>query len=89
MAPQAIEGVYFLPDDARFPNKKKAAKGEKRKDRGYVLTAGDKGQLRVWDLATKECVAEEQLNAPRIAITRLMYAAAKTIVSLAFFVILT
>lgn len=66
---QALEAVVFLPDAAVFPGK--PAHAEKAKDGGFVATAGDKGQVRVWDLSTRSAVAEEHDKSA--ALTHLLY----------------
>lgn len=54
--------MVFLPNDATFKGKPAAAAKSKGadKDGGFVATAGEKGRVRVWDLATRTAVAEEE-----------------------------
>ena len=55
--PKALEAAVFLPDDATF--KGRPSRAEKRKDGGFIATAGEKGRVRIWDTASRTAVAEE------------------------------
>eukprot|EP01114_Cavostelium_apophysatum_P021718 TRINITY_DN7651_c0_g1_i2.p1 TRINITY_DN7651_c0_g1~~TRINITY_DN7651_c0_g1_i2.p1 ORF type:complete len:878 (-),score=259.44 TRINITY_DN7651_c0_g1_i2:6-2639(-) len=64
---ESAEILHSIPATSQ----KKTTKGNKKQKSTYLLTGGDKCFLRLWDIATGECVFEETTNFQKYPITQL------------------
>ena len=56
---ESVESVTYVPRDAEFE-----PRNHLKGDEDQIITAGDKGELRVWNLPSGECVHTEKAPAP-------------------------
>ncbi|KAJ8318545.1 hypothetical protein KUTeg_003636 [Tegillarca granosa] len=51
---EALESVVLLPEKTKYPNL------NMKNDRSYVMTAGSKGVLKIWDVDKAKCVFSQK-----------------------------